>query len=121
MSSINLVEFMLSTSYPRSLWFFLQIGTIISITSNLSSHSQEPSKYPKVFFFMTNPSNWQSSKLLFRKVDFLMHSQKCLGISVTSLPVSICISRSELLILTFSIMSFFFCSVSFYILVFVFY
>ena len=82
---------------------------IIGITSNLSSNSKEPSKYPKAF--MTNPSNWQSCKLLFCKVDFPMRSQKFLGIRVTSLPVSICISKSKLLILTFCIMSFFFCSI----------
>ena len=98
---------MLSTSFPKSLWFFLQVMTIICITSNLSSNSQEPLKYPKVF--MTNPSNWWSSKLLFRKVGFPMRFQKFLGMSVTSLLVSICISKSKLLILTFSIMSFFFC------------
>ena len=30
----------------RSLWFFLQVMKIIGITSNLSSKSKEPSKYP---------------------------------------------------------------------------
>ena len=67
---------------------------------------------------MTDPSNWWNSKLLFRKVGFPTCSQKFLGISVTSLLVSICISKSKLLILTFYIMSFFLCSVFFYILVF---
>ena len=100
---------MLSTSFPRSPWFFLQVVTIIGITSNLSSNSKEPSKYPKVF--ITDPSNWLRSKLLFHKVGFPMRSQKFLGINVTSLPVSICISKSKLLILTFSRMSFFFCSI----------
>ena len=95
---------MLSTSFPRSPWFVLQIVTIIGITSNLSSNSKEPSKYPKVF--ITDPSNWLSCKLLFRKVGFSMRSQKFLVISVTSLMVSICISKSKLLILTFCIMSF---------------
>ena len=55
-------------------------------------------------------SNWRSCKQLFHKVGFPMLSQKFLSISDTSLPVSICISKSKLLILTFSIMSFFFCS-----------
>ena len=94
---------MLSTSFPRKLWFFLQVVTIIGITSNLSSNSKEPFKYPKVF--MTDPSNWWSSNLLFRKVGFPMHSLKFLGISITSLP------KLKLLILTFSKMSFFFCSI----------
>ena len=107
---------MFSTSFPRSLWFFLQVVTIINFISNLSSNSKEPSKYPKVFF-MTNLWNWQSSKLLFHKVGFPRNS---FGISVTTLPVSICLSKSNLLILIFSIMSFFFCSIFFYILVFVF-
>ena len=92
---------MLSTSFPRNPWFFLQVGTIIGITSNLSSNSKEPSKYPKVF--MTDPSNWLGSNLLIRKVGFPMCSQKFLGISITSLPVSICISKSKLLTLTFII------------------
>ena len=108
---------MLSISFPRSLWFFLQVVTLIGITSNLSSNSKEPSKYPKVF--MTNPSNWWNSNLLFHKVGFPVCSQKFLGIGVTSLPVSICISKLKLLILTFSIMSFFFLLFNFfYILVF---
>ena len=105
---------MFSTSFPRSPWFFWQIVTIIGTTSDLSSYSEEPSKYPKVF--MTDPSNLLSCKLLFRKVGFPMGSQKIFGISVTLLRVSICISKSKLLILTFTIMSFLFCS----ILVFVF-
>ena len=83
--------------------------TIIGITSNLSSDSEEPPKYPKAFF-MADPSNWRSCKLLFPKVGFPMRSQKFLGSSGTSLLVSICIFESKLLILTFSIMSFFFCS-----------
>ena len=83
--------------------------TIIGITSNLSSISKEPSNYPKVF--LTNLSNWRSCNLLFHKVGFPMHSQIFLGISITSLPVSICISKSKLLILMFSIMSFFFSSI----------
>ena len=114
---INLVEFMLSTSFPRSSWFFLQIVTIIGNTSNLSSNFKEPSKYSKVF--MTDPSNWRSSNLFFCKVGFPLCSLKFLGISITSMPVSICISKSKLLILTFS-MSFLLFNF-FYILVFVFY
>ena len=100
---------MLNPSFPRSPWFFLQIETIIDISSNLSSNSKEPSKYPKVF--MTDPSNWRSCKQLFRKFGFPMRSQNYFGISVTSLSVSICISKSKLLILTFSIITFFFCSI----------
>ena len=96
---INLVEFMLSISFPRSLWFFLQVVTIMGITSNLSFNFKGPSKYPKVF--MTDPSNWQNSNLLFCKVGFLIRFQKLLGISVTSCPVYICISKSKLAILTF--------------------
>ena len=100
---------MLSTLFLRRLWLFLQVETIIGFTSNLPSNSKEPSKCLKVF--ITNPSNWRSSNLLFRKVGFLMHSQKFLGINVTSLPVSICISKSKLLILTFNKKSFFFSSI----------
>ena len=92
---------MLSTSFPRSPWFFLEVVTIIGINSNLYSNSKEPSKYPKVF--MTDLSNWQSSNLLFHQVGFPKCSQKFLGISVTSLPVSIKVVD----FLTFSIMSFF--------------
>ena len=99
---------MLSTSFPRSPWFFSQVVTIIGIASKLSN-SKEPSKYPKVF--MTNPSNCRSSYLLFRKVGFPMRSQKFLDISVILLRVSICISKSKFFILSFSIMSFFFCSI----------
>ena len=98
---------MLSKSFPRSLWFFLLIVTIICMTSNLSSNSKGPSKYTNVF--MTDLSNRRSCKLLFHKIGFPMHSQKFFGISITSLPVSICISKLKLLILTFSIMFFFFC------------
>ena len=68
---------MLSTLFPRSPWFFLQVVAIIDITSNLFSNSKEPLKYPKVF--MTDPSNWQSSQLLFCKVGFPMCSQKFPG------------------------------------------
>ena len=91
---------MLSTSFPRIPWFFLQVVTIIAISSYLSSNSKELSKFPKVF--MTDPSNWWSNKLFSRKVGFQMRYPKFLGISVTSLPVSIGISKSKLLILTFS-------------------
>ena len=70
---------------------------------------------------MTDPSNWRSSKLLFRKVGFPICSQKCFSTSVTSLPVSICISKSNLLILTISVMFFFLLFIFFYILAFVFY
>ena len=61
---------------------------------------------------MTDSSNCQSCKLLFRKVGFPMRSQNFFffGISVFSLPVTIWISKSKLWILTFSIMSFF-CSI----------
>ena len=76
--------FFLVYEFPISPLFFLQVMTIIDIISNLSSNSKEPSKYPKVY--MADPSNWRSCKL----------------------PVSICISTPKLLILTFSIMSFFF-------------
>ena len=72
---------MLSTSFPRSPLFFLQVVTIIGITLNLSSNFKEPSKYPKVF--MADPANWRNSKLLFHKVGFPTRSQKFLGISVT--------------------------------------
>ena len=44
---------------------------------------------------MTYTLNQQSCKLLFRKVGFPIHSRKSFGISVTSLPVSICISKSK--------------------------
>ena len=96
---------MLSTSFPKSLWFFLQIVTIKGITSNLSSNSKGPLKYPKVF--MTDQSNWRRCRLRFHKVGFPMRSQKSFGISVTSLSVSIRISKSKLLILTFTINVFF--------------
>ena len=82
---------MLSTSFSSCLRFFLQVVTIIDITSNLSSNAKQPSKYPKDF--MIDPSNWRGSKLVFRKVDFPMPSQKFLGMSVTSLSVSICICK----------------------------
>ena len=60
---------MLSKSFPRSPWFFLQIVTIMGTTSNLSFNPKEASNYPKGF--MTDPSNCRSCKLLFRKVGFL--------------------------------------------------
>ena len=110
---------MLSPSFLRSPWYFLQVVAFIAITSNSSSNSKELSKYPNVF--KTEPSNWRNSKLLFRKVSFLMRSQKFLRISVNSLLISICIFKSKLLILTFSIMSFFSCPIFFNILVFVFF
>ena len=96
---------MLSTSFPWSPWFFLQLVTMIGITSNLPSNSKEPLKYVKDS--MTDPSNWRSCKLRIRKIGFPMRSQNFFGSSVTSLPVS----KSKLLILTFSIMSYFFCSI----------
>ena len=93
---------MLSTSFSDSPCFFLQVVKIIGITSNLSFNSKEPSKYPKVF--ITNLSNWRSGKLLFRKVVFSLRSQKWSWYkryltAGTSLLVSICISKSKLLII----------------------
>ena len=94
--------FLLCTNFGSTS--FLQVVTIIGIISYLCTNSKQLSEYPKVF--MTDPSNWRSSKVFFRKVGFPICSLKFLGVSITSLPVSICLSKSKLLIWTFGIMSF---------------
>ena len=106
---------MLNTSFPRSLWFFLEIVTIIGITSNLSFNTNEHSKYPKVLVKVKVlwPTQQNGCKLLYCKVGFPMLSQKFFGISVSLLLVFSCISKSKLLILTFSMILLFFCSIIF--------
>ena len=99
---------MLNTSFPRNRWFFLQIVTIIDITSNVSSNSKEPSKYPKVF--MTDPSNWRSCKLLFVNLAFQWVPRIFLLYALPHCRIHFHI-QIEFLILIFSIMSFFFCSI----------
>ena len=95
-------------------FFFFLVVIFIGVTSNLSF---TPKNLKSTVKFLC--STHQIGGVV--NCSFVkLGSQEFLGISITSLLVSICISKSKLLILTFSIMYFF--SLFFVcILVFVFY